>query len=91
MRKTFSISFVFASVLLSVVAIAQTPGPVPQQPAPQKIEPADDDTVVRITTNLIQVDAVVTDKKGNPVTNLGPEDFEIVVNGKPQRLLTFLW
>lgn len=89
MRKTFSISFVFASVLLSVFAIAQTPGPVPQQPAPQKIEPADDDTVVRITTNLIQVDAVVTDKKGNPVTNLSPEDFEILVNGKPQKITNF--
>lgn len=38
---------------------------------------ADKDDVVRITTNLVQVDAVVT-KDGKPVTNLTAEDFEIV-------------
>src|SRR5688572_13540517 len=61
-----------------------------QTPAPQKkVEPADENEVVRITTNLIQVDAVVTDKSGKVVSNLGPEDFEILVNGKPQKITNF--
>jgi hypothetical protein len=33
--------------------------------------------VIRINVNLVQVDAVVTDNKGKPVTNLSAEDFEV--------------
>jgi VWFA-related protein len=45
--------------------------------------------VVRITTNLVQVDAVVTDKRGRQVTDLKLEDFEILEDGKPQRITYF--
>jgi VWFA-related protein len=53
------------------------------------VQPADEADVVRITTNLIQIDAVVTDRKGKVVTNLRPQDFEILVNGKSQNITTF--
>ncbi len=33
---------------------------------------------MRVTTNLVQVDAVVTDKDGKQVDDLRPEDFEII-------------
>ncbi len=45
--------------------------------------------VIRITVNLVQVDAVVTDSKGHPVTNLRPEDFEILEDGRPQTITNF--
>ncbi|HYP51326.1 MAG TPA: VWA domain-containing protein [Pyrinomonadaceae bacterium] len=45
--------------------------------------------VVRITTNLVQVDAVVTDKDGNQVTNLTAADFELLQDGKPQKITNF--
>jgi VWFA-related protein len=65
----------------------------PQQsasPAPkQQISPVDEDEVVRITTNLVQVDAVVTDKSGKQITNLLPEDFEILEDGRPQKITNF--
>ena len=48
-----------------------------------------DEDVVRITTNLVQIDAVVVDKTGQPVTGLTPEDFEILENGKPQPITNF--
>jgi VWFA-related protein len=35
------------------------------------------------------MDAIVTDRKGKVVTNLKPEDFEILVNGQPQNITTF--
>jgi VWFA-related protein len=38
--------------------------------------------VIRISVALIQVDVVVTDKKGRHVTDLGPDDFEIREDGK---------
>lgn len=49
----------------------------------------DDDDVVRINTNLVQVDAVVKDKSGKLVTNLRAEDFEVLENGKPQPITNF--
>jgi len=45
--------------------------------------------VIRITVNLVQVDAVVTDSKGRQVTNLKPEDFEILEDGRPQTITNF--
>lgn len=49
----------------------------------------DQDAVVRITTQLVQIDAIVTDKKGQHIENLSPEEFELTVDGKPQPLTYF--
>jgi VWFA-related protein len=49
--------------------------------------PVKPDDTVRITTNLVQIDVVVTDKKGMQVMDLKPEDFEILEDGK-KRVLT---
>ncbi len=76
----------------------QTPAPRQQQPAPQPSptpaptptqEAGDDDVVVRITTNLVQFDAVVTDRQGRLVTDLRPEEFEVLVDGKRQEISNF--
>jgi VWFA-related protein len=40
--------------------------------------------VVRIGVDIVQIDAVVTDKKGRHVTDLKPEDFEILQDKKPR-------
>jgi VWFA-related protein len=45
--------------------------------------------VVRVTTNLVQVDVVVTDKTGQQVTDLRPEDFEISEDRKQQQITHF--
>jgi VWFA-related protein len=89
---------IFTSLLLFLVlasaglkASAQTPVPStqPMPTPPPDVQPADETDVVRVTTNLIQIDATVTDDKGRAVTNLKPEDFEIFVNGKPQQITNF--
>lgn len=54
-----------------------------QQPA----QPAPDD-VVRITTNLVTIDALVTDKDGNPGKDLSAADFEVLQDGKPQKIVS---
>lgn len=46
----------------------------------------DDGIVVKISTNLIQLDVVVTDKKSNQITDLQPTDFEIFENGGRQEI-----
>jgi VWFA-related protein len=77
-------------VQLVLTALGQTPATAPTS-APQQQQPGrtDDDEVVRITTNLVQVDAVVTDKKGRIVTDLSPEDFEITEDGRSQKITNF--
>jgi hypothetical protein len=59
-------------------------GPRTEQKAPQSKE-----DVVRISVTLVQVDAVVTDDKGRQVTDLKPEDFQILEDGRPQRITNF--
>src|SRR5437867_3704951 len=86
MLKKSWLPIIFLIAQMAAGAFAQqptpTPPPVPQQ-VPQRIEPED---VVRITTNLVQVDAVVTDKNGKPVTDLKPEEIEIFEDGRKQKI-----
>ena len=67
----------------------QQPPPPQQSASKQQNPPRDDDQdVVRITTNLVQVDVVVT-KDGKQVTDLKPEDFELFEDGHPQKITHF--
>ncbi len=59
-----------------------------QQVVPQPTPP-DESDVVRISTNLIQVDVTVTDKKGNVITDLKQNELEIYENGKKQDISNF--
>lgn len=69
------------------VMVAQTPTN-PQKPQ-QEIAPED---VIRITSNLVQTDVVVTDKNDRPISDLSREEFELYDNGKRQevRFLEFV-
>lgn len=62
----------------------QLPGAARQQPKPQS-----DEDVVRISTNLVQVDSVITDSKGKQVTDLRADEVQILENGKPQKITNF--
>jgi VWFA-related protein len=52
------------------------------------VQEADED-VVRITTNLVQFDAVVTDRQGRLVTDLRADEFEVLLDGKRQEVSNF--
>ncbi|HEY6302491.1 MAG TPA: VWA domain-containing protein [Terriglobales bacterium] len=45
---------------------------------------------IRVNTRLVVVDVVATDKKGQPVTGLKPEDFTLEENGKKQKISIFV-
>ncbi len=56
-------------------------------PAQQPAAPASPDVpVFRASTDLVTIDAVVTDRDGKPVTNLTRDDFDVTVAGKHQTL-----
>lgn len=65
-----------AAVVLAVLIAA------PSAPAQQTVTPA--------RTEVVQLDAVVTDAKGNLVRNLTREDFEILEDGKKQPVTHFV-
>ncbi|HZS47566.1 MAG TPA: VWA domain-containing protein [Blastocatellia bacterium] len=54
------------------------------QKPPQPVE-----EMVQLSTTLVQIDAVVTDKDGHQVTDLRPEEFEVLEDGKPQKITHF--
>jgi hypothetical protein len=45
----------------------------------------------RVSVDLVQVDAVVTDAKGHHVSDLNAEDFRILEDGKPQKITHFAY
>ena len=57
--------------------------------AKEQAKPPRDEAVVRISVTLVQVDAVVADKQGKPVTDLKSSDFEIYEDGRKQHITNF--
>jgi VWFA-related protein len=85
--KALFASMALLCLLMNV--LAQTQGQPP--PTPRATDQSQDkDDVVRITTNLVQVDAVVT-KDGKQIRDLKAEDFEIFQDGKKQTITSFTY
>jgi Ca-activated chloride channel family protein len=67
------------ALLCIVEAIALIAPAIPQQ----------SDQVIKLQTDLVTVDATVTDKNGNFVRKLSAEDFVVYEDGQPQKLEFF--
>jgi VWFA-related protein len=70
----------------------QQPAPTrPQQQRPSTPPPAqqDEEEVIRLNTELVQLRAVVTDRKGQLVENLTKNDFAVLENGQPREVSFF--
>lgn len=83
---------VLISASIVIAAIAQQPTSTPETRTTEAQKPTapeiDSQDVVKITTNLVQIDAVVT-KDGKAVTDLQASDFEIFEDNKPQAITNF--
>jgi VWFA-related protein len=53
-------------------------------PEPSAAPAARPRPVIRISTDLVQIDAVITNKNGQSVVDLAPEDFEVFEDGRKQ-------
>ena len=73
--RHFSAIVAMAGVLLVTVPSAQ------QAPAPS--------VTFQVEVNYVDIDAVVTDDRGNFVSGLSKEDFALFEDGKPQAISTF--
>jgi VWFA-related protein len=70
------LAFAFATTTASLSSLSHT-------------KPNNQDEAVRLRTELIQVQVVVTDKQGRVVEDLNKDDFELLEQGKPQEVSFF--
>lgn len=70
----------FGTAIIASNTFAQQTAPTP---------PKEDEPVIKISTNLIQIDVTVTDKNGKLVTDLTQSDFELYENGEKQEISNF--
>ncbi|HET7840271.1 MAG TPA: VWA domain-containing protein, partial [Terriglobia bacterium] len=75
--RWLAIGFVLALAAVSV-ALAQEQNP-----------PGDATTTLRISTNVVNVLAIVKDKQGRLIPNLTKDDFALTEEGKPQEIRYF--
>jgi VWFA-related protein len=75
-------------LLLLAAGTLLTTARAQQQPSPQG-PAAQDDEVIRISTELVQTDVTVFDKQGRFVDDLKPDEFELRVDGKPVQISFF--
>ena len=78
MDKKSLTAVILSTLLLALSAQAQNP-PNPQDP----------DDVVKVKSNLVNIDVIVKDKKGKSISDLKAEDFTISENGVAQKLEYF--
>jgi len=71
------------------VALALSATTQPAQSQNKDSQKPQDPATLRIETELVQIDLVVTDKQGKIVKNLKREDFQVFDNGKPQTITHF--
>src|SRR5262245_46857108 len=72
--KLFLSCLLLLHIVCAASSVAQEASPTPT--------PSGEQDVVKITTNLIQVDVTVTDRDGKVVRDLKPNEIEIYQNGK---------
>jgi VWFA-related protein len=84
-------------LLCGLLLVIEVPGK-PQQPsqapaanasAESEISTRSADAQIKVQVNLVVVRAVVRDAGGKEVGNLKKEDFQVLDNGKPQKISTF--
>ena len=74
---------------LIAVGMGQVSQPPPPPPPPPLQTSAGPTAQFKASSNLVIVDAVVTDKSGKPIKGLKQGDFTVLEDGKPQKVSVF--
>ena len=77
-----------AAAVCGLIVIGSAAQGAEQQPAPAELL-LRSPSPLRITVELVQLDATVTDENGRHVTNLEAADFEVLQDNRPQTISAF--
>jgi VWFA-related protein len=78
--RRIAVASVVAALMAAVVSA--------QQPASGQSE-APPPVTFRVEVNYVEIDAVVTDAQGRVVSNLTQDDFDLLEDGRPQKITSF--
>jgi VWFA-related protein len=82
--------FVLSSaILVSLAAIGVVSGARRLEKGPTAMQSPKAVPTVRVRTRLVQVNVIVNDKHGSPMTGLDQKDFSVLDNGVPQEIQAF--
>src|SRR5208337_3828001 len=79
MLRTRALALICVPAAMAALAIAGPQGEDKQKPP----------TVIRAATQLVQVNLIAVDPKGNPVSDLTTRDLILTDNNEPQRISVF--
>jgi VWFA-related protein len=71
------------------IFLSQIPGYTPAYAQSSSSAPPDDSSTFHAESRLVLVDTIVTDKKGNYVSDLAQKDFKVWEDGKEQTITSF--
>jgi len=86
MRKTVALGLAIGLLISSLSAQTSPQSQQQPPPPPQRQRELSPDEILRITTELVQTDVVVTDKNDQIISDLKLSDFEVFESGKKQDL-----
>ncbi len=94
MSKPFLASVILATFFFAFISFAQQPATnagqlAQQQPAPAQGGSQLPPTVLKVKTRMVVVDVVARNGKGAVISDLKPEDFTVLEDGKPQKVSSF--
>jgi VWFA-related protein len=87
MRRTAAL--LLLGLLATTGSSAQQDPPTPPQQEPPAQDQQPPPPTFRTDINFVRVDVIVTDGKGQPVTDLTEADFEVTEDGQPQKVEQF--
>src|ERR1700722_2016624 len=87
-RRDVAILLTLGHVIL-LYSVDATSAPEQQSGPAATTYPSDPKTRLRVTTRLVQVNVIVNDKNGKPITGLTKDDFELLDNKKHQKIRVF--
>jgi Ca-activated chloride channel family protein len=91
-KNSRSLQVPLALIFLFTLSLAFLSGQLFQQPAhaqPSSLKQAQDDDVIRVTTDLVVLNATVLDQNGKFVAGLKRSDFQIIEDGVEQKVAGF--
>jgi VWFA-related protein len=89
-RKTIAVWLAIGALVVPLCRVlAQSPGTVPTAPPPPPAAQQQGMAPIRVNSELVLVNVVARDKKGNLVRDLKREDFSLFEDNKEQRISTF--